>query len=334
MPKLSVAIVAYNTEAYIKEAIDSILSQTYTDFELIIVDDGSTDATADIITAYSDKRLRFFRLPENRGRAVARNIALDAAQGEYLAWLDSDDTCTTDRLARQVNFLDNHKDISIVCAAMRLFEGARGIVHFPLYHDDICARQLFGVALTTGISCWRLPTIRAHGLRFNEAWNRGEDMIFFADMLFTSPLRAASMPDVLLNYRIGPRPNDLYWHTQALRHILNILDIKYSEKELFIHSHLHGLLQKIVDEVGVKDVLCWMDSLLVQCRHIHRFPTHALIPVFQNIAGKVISYSPNIYSALSLYRNLILSSGHSFIILWKSILTHRTKYKIKKILLK
>ena len=88
--KVSVIMPAYNSEVYIRESIDSVLAQTFADFELIVVDDGSTDTTAAIVESYTDSRIRLIRQP-NRGVSVARNTGLEASQGQFITFLDSDD---------------------------------------------------------------------------------------------------------------------------------------------------------------------------------------------------------------------------------------------------
>ena len=88
--KVSVIMPAYNSEVYIRESIDSVLAQTFADFELIVVDDGSTDTTAAIVESYTDSRIRLIRQP-NRGVSEARNTGIEAARGQYITFLDSDD---------------------------------------------------------------------------------------------------------------------------------------------------------------------------------------------------------------------------------------------------
>ena len=88
--KVSVIMPAYNRETYIRESIDSVLAQSFTDFELIVVDDGSTDSTAGIVQSYTDSRIRLIRQP-NRGVSVARNAGLEAVRGQFITFLDSDD---------------------------------------------------------------------------------------------------------------------------------------------------------------------------------------------------------------------------------------------------
>ena len=88
--KVSVIMPAYNRETYIRESIDSVLAQRFTDFELIVVDDGSTDTTAEVVQSYTDRRIRLIR-QRNQGVSVARNTGLEAARGQFISFLDSDD---------------------------------------------------------------------------------------------------------------------------------------------------------------------------------------------------------------------------------------------------
>ena len=115
-PTVSVLMPAYNAEKYIAEAIESILSQTYTDFEFIIADDCSTDKTSQIIEKYQqrDQRIHLLKNQINLGIAKTRNILLRQSQGTYIAWLDSDDTALEKRLEKQVSCLEEHKDIALV----------------------------------------------------------------------------------------------------------------------------------------------------------------------------------------------------------------------------
>lgn len=115
MPAVSVIMPAYNVAPYISEAIESVLAQTFTDYELIVVDDGSVDETATIVRAYMDRDHRIMLLQqENRGLAAARNAALRVAGAPLLALLDSDDLWTPEFLAEQIAVLDARPEIDIV----------------------------------------------------------------------------------------------------------------------------------------------------------------------------------------------------------------------------
>jgi len=114
MPKVSVVVASYNHGKYVSEAIQSVLQQSYQDFEIIITDDGSTDRTVSKIKKISDPRIKLFCLERNQGQFVATNNSLKEAKGRYIAVLNSDDLFLPDKLAKQVNFLDGHPEIGAV----------------------------------------------------------------------------------------------------------------------------------------------------------------------------------------------------------------------------
>src|SRR5262245_31351165 len=108
MPRVSVVMATYNPGALVEETLRSLLRQTLTDFERLIVDDASTDDTVARICQFQDRRIRLIRNARNVGVANARNIGLDAARGDYLAPCDHDDLSLPERLEQQVRFLDAH----------------------------------------------------------------------------------------------------------------------------------------------------------------------------------------------------------------------------------
>src|SRR3990170_2838516 len=112
MPKVSVIIPTYNREKYIVETLQSVFAQTFTDYEVIVIDDGSTDNTADVLRPYLD-RIVYIRKP-NGGQGSARNVGIKVAKGEYIAFLDSDDLWMPEKLELQVKYLDNNKDAGLV----------------------------------------------------------------------------------------------------------------------------------------------------------------------------------------------------------------------------
>ena len=109
---ISVITPVYNAEEFLKETIDSVLSQTYENLEYILVDDCSSDNSPEIIKHYTetDSRVKYIKLKENSGAAVARNTGLENAAGRYIAFIDSDDVWYEDKLEKQINFMS--KDIA------------------------------------------------------------------------------------------------------------------------------------------------------------------------------------------------------------------------------
>ena len=112
MPKVSVIIPTYQYDSFIGEAIDSVLAQTYKDYELIVVDDGSIDRTREIISKYGSNINYIYQ--ENKGLAAARNTGIRATKGEYLSFLDADDAWLPNKLEVEVEFLDTHPVVGMV----------------------------------------------------------------------------------------------------------------------------------------------------------------------------------------------------------------------------
>ncbi len=121
IPRVSVLMTTYNGERFLSEAIESILQQSYTNLELIVVDDGSTDSSASIIRSFSarDSRVRGIFLEKNLGIPKAANRGLRAARGEYVARMDSDDLCHRDRLLKQISYLDKHQELQLLGCHIR-----------------------------------------------------------------------------------------------------------------------------------------------------------------------------------------------------------------------
>ena len=130
----------YNGARFLREAIASVLGQTFSGFEFIVIDDGSTDETPRILGGYADPRIRVLKNERNRGLAASLNRALEVCSGELIARQDADDVSELTRLQRQVEFLNSHPEISLLgCAATRIDERGRflGIMDRPTRHEDI-----------------------------------------------------------------------------------------------------------------------------------------------------------------------------------------------------
>lgn len=129
-PLVSVVMPSYNTAQYIREAVDSVLEQDYPNLELLVIDDGSTDATPEIIEAYGE-RVRFFT-QQNAGAGAARNLGLREARGEYIAFLDSDDVWLPGKLQAQVEHFETNPDVGVVYSRWQTWKpGDCGAFHRP-----------------------------------------------------------------------------------------------------------------------------------------------------------------------------------------------------------
>jgi glycosyltransferase involved in cell wall biosynthesis len=135
-PRVSVVISSYNGARFIREAVDSILNQSYTDFELIVVNDGSTDTTAQILETFADKRMRVVTSLVNCGIATAQNSGLAVARGEYVALMDHDDISRADRLQLQVDYLDRHPEVCALGAACFRIDEQGAVKSTDVYPGD------------------------------------------------------------------------------------------------------------------------------------------------------------------------------------------------------
>lgn len=127
MPKVSVIIPAYNHGRFLSETVSSVLAQTYQDFELVVVDDGSTDNTRQVVNIFRDPKIKYL-YQENRGLSAARNTGIHASAGEYIALLDSDDIWLPRKLELQVGLLDSHPAAALVYSDAYLFDDQTGTI--------------------------------------------------------------------------------------------------------------------------------------------------------------------------------------------------------------
>lgn len=137
MPAVSVIIPSYNHEAYIRECIQSVLDQTYQDFEIVITDDGSSDHTVEIIKSFTDPRINLFVHSQNKGASIASNNCLRHSRGKYIAMLSSDDVWMPNKLELQVNYLDQHPEIAAVFGKVEWIDSTGKPItdpNFPYLH--------------------------------------------------------------------------------------------------------------------------------------------------------------------------------------------------------
>ncbi len=203
-PYVTVLMPVYNGEKYLKEAIDSILNQTFTDFEFLIVNDSSIDRSVNIIESYKDSRIHLVHNKVRRGLPIALNRGIDLARGNYIARMDCDDISLPDRLAKQVNFMDTHPQIGVAGTWIEHFGANHAIIKFATDPEVIRCSLLFGnYHLAHPTIIMRKAYIKANNLYYNpslkysqytedtELWNRCCNYFLLSNV-----------PEVLLKYRI------------------------------------------------------------------------------------------------------------------------------------
>jgi glycosyltransferase involved in cell wall biosynthesis len=204
-PAVSVVMTVYNTEQYLALAIDSILAQTYEDFEFIVIDDGSTDRSADIVRDYAtrDGRIRLTSRP-NTGVVRAANEGIGQARGKYLARMDSDDISMPHRFARQVSYLDANPDCVLVGSRVQIVDPYGSPVAVSgqkLAHEDIDAELLTsggGWAVVQPSAMMRLDAVRQAG-GYRGSVNMSEDHDLFLRLAERG--KVANLSEPVLQYR-------------------------------------------------------------------------------------------------------------------------------------
>ena len=204
--KVSVLMPVYNTpEEYLRQAIESILNQTFTDFELIICNDGSTNNAVQVIQSYSDNRIRFIQNEKNLGLCATRNKLMQLANGEYVAWADSDDISVATRLEKQVAFLDTHPDVSVLGAWYERFP-EYFVPHLP--ETVGLVDMLKWCAVAQPVAMYRRKDFE---INYDEDTPIAEDYDLWTRALITG-LKVRNIQEVLLKYRWYPNNTS---HTRA-----------------------------------------------------------------------------------------------------------------------
>ncbi|MDA7612473.1 glycosyltransferase [bacterium] len=203
-PKISVILAVYNAEKFIKQAIDSLLNQTFSDFEVIIVNDGSTDGSIEIIKSFKDVRILVID-QENKGLPASLNRAAEQAKGMYLARMDADDICLPDRFSRQVAFLEDNEEVMVVGSAVEYLDAqGRSVARsFPAIHTRFLMKQLI-----RGRCLLAHPTVMIRSNAFSQVGGYDESLGTLEDSVLWARMSrfgytAANITTPLLKYRIS-----------------------------------------------------------------------------------------------------------------------------------
>jgi glycosyltransferase involved in cell wall biosynthesis len=207
IPKVTVLLPVYNSAPFLRQAVDSILAQTRGDFELLAIDDGSTDASLEILHSYHDPRLRIIQHPRNLGLVASLNEGLDLAHGEYVARMDADDAMVPERLAEQSAFLDARPDIAVVAAFVD-FINTEGAVTGSWDTDRATADEAAIASMLPRTNCLAHPSVMIRrealgALRYDPRQAGAEDWDLWL-RLRSRGLRITKLPKVLLHYRVHP----------------------------------------------------------------------------------------------------------------------------------
>ena len=200
-PRVSILMPVYNTAPYLREAMDSMLCQTFQDFELIVLDDCSPDNAEEILDAYDDPRIVRYKGEKNVGLSNVLNVGIGMARGKYIARMDSDDISLPQRLQVQVEYLETHPDIDLVSVGMRLFGAKEATWIRELNPEKVKIEAMFHSPVLHASSVWRKDAFEKQGLRFRQEMVPAEDYDLWVRAMLRG-LKLVNLPEVLYEYRI------------------------------------------------------------------------------------------------------------------------------------
>lgn len=230
-PKVSVLMPVYNAKEYLAEAIESLLKQTLVDFELVIIDDCSKDGSTELVSQYSDPRIRLIKNEQNLGVARTLNVGLRFCRGEFIARMDADDVADPSRLERQYDFLDTHNGIDLVGADIIRMDSEGNELSEQHRNPDTWGKLKWLMFLNCSIAH---PTIMARKSFFEKAGGypiiSGEDFALWHAAI-DKGLRLQNLPMPLLRYRVHVKSIS---KARAIEHLEAAADVvrKHAEKRL------------------------------------------------------------------------------------------------------
>lgn len=214
-PMVSVVLPTYNRAALLPASIESILNQTYENFELIIIENGSTDNTMELLNAYrnKDKRIKIINNTENRGISFARNQGNKIARGKYIAIMDSDDISLPDRLEKQVAFMEKNPDIAAASSWKQELDS--GVIWMRSTDEqEILFMMHFNNMMGHPETIMRRDFLVKHAIRYNEKLISSVDYDLFRQIVFAGG-RLARQPVTILLYRMHMENGRKYYRAQA-----------------------------------------------------------------------------------------------------------------------
>ncbi len=201
-PFVTIFVPVFNGQNHLSEAITSLLKQTYTNFELLIIDDGSSDLSLDLVANFTDSRIKLVQNENNMGIASTSNRALEIAEGKYLMRLDADDIAMPDRLAKQTEIMEANSKITVLGTQCELFGNSSGLTKLPLKDSQIKANFLQCSAnIANPTSMLRMEFFRQHALRYETQYPVAEDLGFWVNAAMRGAV-FANLPSTLIKYRI------------------------------------------------------------------------------------------------------------------------------------
>jgi glycosyltransferase involved in cell wall biosynthesis len=285
-PTVSVVMAAWNAESFVAEAVESILGQTFDDFEFIVVDDGSMDGTGAILDAYAarDPRIRLATNDRNLGLIRSLNRSLAMARGRYIVRQDADDVSLPVRIEWQFAFMETHPDVGICGTRVReIGAGAAGVRTYYTEDGELRAALLFRCPFAHPAVILRRQVLDRLSLSYDEAFPQAQDYALWAQV--APHTRLANLPDVLVLYRLHGASVTQRRHAEqganaarVRRALLKQMDADFTEEEARLHEQI-GAQTFCCSRDFVRRAEAWLRKLAETNRRTGAYPE----PVFSRV---------------------------------------------------
>lgn len=245
MALVSIIMSVYNGEQYLPAAIDSVLIQSFTDFEFIIINDCSTDQSKVIIQSYADERIVYLENEQNLGLAASLNKGIAISKGKYIARMDDDDIAHAERFERQVAFLEENRKIGLLGTYAEIVGNQTGLRKHSEYSDELKVRTFFSCQFCHPTVMIRKEVLDQNSLRYNESFSTAQDYELWSRMLKCTDF--ATLPEVLLKYRthdkqvsVSKRQLQIEATSDIYKQMVSNVNLQFNEEMKMLHRKVAG----------------------------------------------------------------------------------------------
>lgn len=221
-PAISVLIPVYNGQQYLSEAISSILNQTYSDFELIIVDDGSADESEKVIKSFDDRRIVYSKNEVNKGLIYSLNKGISISKGEYIARMDQDDISDPRRLEKQINEFKMDSGLVVCGSLIKMFGSGKDeyVGHIPVTQGQIISSVFFACPFAHPSVMMRKEALMKLGVVYREEYLHSEDFDLWSRLVFLG--NSKNIPEYLLQYRVHDKQTSTVFEDRKYQSVSKI----------------------------------------------------------------------------------------------------------------
>lgn len=289
-PIISVVLPVFNCALYIDDAVNSILNQTFSNFELIIIDDASNDGTVEILKKFNDSRIKFIFKEKNQGVSSATNDGFRVAKGKYIARMDGDDISVKERFEKQIAILESNQKITICSSWIQTFGLSNNVIQYKENHNDIITELLIRCSICMGASMFRREEFT--GYYYNEDKNSGEDYEFWTKVAWVGEMYV--IQESLLLYRVHSKQASRAHKQQQIIDDVSIQLDLFKKMNYNQHKYSDAFITKMLllnQPIEIKEFtlfIKWLRELIWLNSKNKVYPQREFLKVLQRIKRTLV----------------------------------------------